>query len=171
MSFVHDQPEFSALITAVERETRVEAALVEKDYWITHSLWALHETKLASSWCVPGAVFNEGVCGAAVTAPPTLTGASFAAFVLNSANCEPEFPNELTFELSGTSTIPITSITLAIPGVIEPAAELGTAPIVESPFRETLGLCFNGPLSGDLIQTAVIDEAGRASGTLSFLVE
>lgn len=128
-------------------------------------------TCTASSWCVPGAVFNEGVCGAAVTAPPTLTGASFAAFVLNSANCEPEFPNELTFELSGTSTIPITSITLAIPGVIEPAAELGTAPIVESPFRETLGLCFNGPLSGELIQTAVIDEAGRASGTLSFFVE
>jgi len=47
MSFVHEQPEFSALITAVERETRVEAALVEKDYWTTHSLWALHETGFA----------------------------------------------------------------------------------------------------------------------------
>jgi hypothetical protein len=30
------------LITAVERETRIDAALVEKDYWITPALWALH---------------------------------------------------------------------------------------------------------------------------------
>jgi glycerol-3-phosphate dehydrogenase len=33
MSFIHDQPEFSGLMTAVERETRVEVALVEKDDW------------------------------------------------------------------------------------------------------------------------------------------
>ena len=59
MSFVHDQPEFSALITAVERETRVEAALVEKDYWITHSLWALHETELAI-WFKGGTSLSKG---------------------------------------------------------------------------------------------------------------
>lgn len=59
MSFVHDQPEFSALITAVGRETRVEAALVEKDYWITHSLWALHETKLAI-WFKGGTSLSKG---------------------------------------------------------------------------------------------------------------
>jgi hypothetical protein len=59
MSFVHDQPEFSALITAVERETRVEAALVEKDYWITHSLWALHQTKLAV-WFKGGTSLSKG---------------------------------------------------------------------------------------------------------------
>ena len=128
-------------------------------------------TCVATSWCVPGAVFNEGVCGAAVTAPPTLTSATFADFVLNSPNCEVDFPNELTFTVAGTSTVPITSITLAIPGIIDPAAELGTAPIVESPFSETLGICFNGPLTGEIIQTSVIDEAGRASGTLSFFVE
>lgn len=46
MNFVHDQPEFSALLSAVGRETQVEVALVEKDYWITHALWALHETGL-----------------------------------------------------------------------------------------------------------------------------
>ena len=46
MSFVHDKPDFSMLIMAVERETRIDAALVEKDYWITHALWALHETGL-----------------------------------------------------------------------------------------------------------------------------
>lgn len=59
MSFVHNQPEFSGLITAVERETRVEAALVEKDYWITHSLWALHETKLAI-WFKGGTSLSKG---------------------------------------------------------------------------------------------------------------
>jgi hypothetical protein len=32
MSVVHDKPEFSGLIIAVERETRVRAVLVEKDY-------------------------------------------------------------------------------------------------------------------------------------------
>jgi hypothetical protein len=47
MSFVHDDPEFVALLTQVSAETGIAAALVEKDYWITHSLWALHETKLA----------------------------------------------------------------------------------------------------------------------------
>jgi hypothetical protein len=59
MNFVHEQPEFSALITAVQRETRVEAALVEKDYWITHSLWALHETKLAI-WFKGGTSLSKG---------------------------------------------------------------------------------------------------------------
>lgn len=59
MSFVHDQPDFSALISAVARETRVDAALVEKDYWITHSLWALHETKLAI-WFKGGTSLSKG---------------------------------------------------------------------------------------------------------------
>jgi hypothetical protein len=46
MSFVHDDPEFIALLTQVSAETSIAASLVEKDYWITHILWALHETKL-----------------------------------------------------------------------------------------------------------------------------
>lgn len=59
MSFVHDQPEFPALITAVERETRIEAALIEKDYWITHCLWALHETGL-DIWFKGGTSLSKG---------------------------------------------------------------------------------------------------------------
>jgi hypothetical protein len=59
MNFVHDQPEFSALLSAVERETRVEAALVEKDYWITHALWALHETGL-DLWFKGGTSLSKG---------------------------------------------------------------------------------------------------------------
>ena len=59
MSFVHDHPEFSGLMRAVARETGVEGALVEKDYWITHSLWALHETKL-DVWFKGGTSLSKG---------------------------------------------------------------------------------------------------------------
>jgi hypothetical protein len=59
MSFVHDDPEFDALLTQVSAETGIAAALVEKDYWITHSLWALHETKLAI-WFKGGTSLSKG---------------------------------------------------------------------------------------------------------------
>jgi len=59
MSFIHDKPDFSTLITAVERETRIDAALVEKDYWITHALWALHETGL-DLWFKGGTSLSKG---------------------------------------------------------------------------------------------------------------
>lgn len=59
MNFVHDQPEFPSLLAAVERETQVEAALVEKDYWITHALWALHESGL-DFWFKGGTSLSKG---------------------------------------------------------------------------------------------------------------
>ncbi len=59
MSFVHEDPEFVALLAQVSVETSVAAALVEKDYWITHSLWALHETKLAI-WFKGGTSLSKG---------------------------------------------------------------------------------------------------------------
>jgi hypothetical protein len=59
MSFVHDDPEFGALLTQVSAETGIAAALVEKDYWITHSLWALHETELAI-WFKGGTSLSKG---------------------------------------------------------------------------------------------------------------
>ncbi len=59
MSFVHDDPELVALLTQVSAETGIAAALVEKDYWITHSLWALHETKLAI-WFKGGTSLSKG---------------------------------------------------------------------------------------------------------------
>jgi len=46
MSFIHDDPELIQLLRLVERETGIDAALIEKDYWITHSLWALHRMGL-----------------------------------------------------------------------------------------------------------------------------
>jgi predicted nucleotidyltransferase component of viral defense system len=47
------------LLTQVEAETGIDAALVEKDYWINHSLWALHETKLAI-WFKGGTSLSKG---------------------------------------------------------------------------------------------------------------
>lgn len=46
MSFVREDGEFEQLLGIVARETGIAAALVEKDYWVTHTLWALHETGL-----------------------------------------------------------------------------------------------------------------------------
>lgn len=59
MTFIHDDPEFVAFIAQVEAETSIDAALVEKDYWITHSMWALHETKLAI-WFKGGTSLSKG---------------------------------------------------------------------------------------------------------------
>ena len=42
MSFVHDDPEFDELLQIVARNRELGVALVEKDYWVTHTLWALH---------------------------------------------------------------------------------------------------------------------------------
>ncbi|MCK6528730.1 nucleotidyl transferase AbiEii/AbiGii toxin family protein [Myxococcota bacterium] len=59
MTFVHEDPEFVALLTQVSVATGIAVALVEKDYWITHSLWALHETKLAI-WFKGGTSLSKG---------------------------------------------------------------------------------------------------------------
>ncbi len=59
MTFVHEDPEFIALLTRVSAKTGIAAALVEKDYWVTHSLWALHETQL-SIWFKGGTSLSKG---------------------------------------------------------------------------------------------------------------
>jgi hypothetical protein len=46
VSFVHDDRDFPQLLTLVTEETRIAPALVEKDYWVTHCMWALHQTGL-----------------------------------------------------------------------------------------------------------------------------
>lgn len=59
MTFVHDDPELIQLLRLVERETGIDAALIEKDYWITHSLWALHRTGL-EIWFKGGTSLSKG---------------------------------------------------------------------------------------------------------------
>jgi hypothetical protein len=46
VSFVHDDPDFVQVLRFVSDETRIDPSLVEKDYWVTHCMWALHQTGL-----------------------------------------------------------------------------------------------------------------------------
>lgn len=59
MSFVHEDPQFAELLHIVARETGIAAALIEKDYWVTHTLWALHETGL-EIWFKGGTSLSKG---------------------------------------------------------------------------------------------------------------
>jgi hypothetical protein len=42
MSFIHEDREFDELLRVVAAHRRLALGLVEKDYWVTHALWALH---------------------------------------------------------------------------------------------------------------------------------
>ena len=59
MSFVHEDPQFEQLLGIVARETGIAEALIEKDYWVTHTLWALHETGL-EIWFKGGTSLSKG---------------------------------------------------------------------------------------------------------------
>ena len=41
MTFVHDDPEWPELLRIVGEGVGRDVALVEKDYWVTHTLWAM----------------------------------------------------------------------------------------------------------------------------------
>jgi predicted nucleotidyltransferase component of viral defense system len=59
MKFVHEEPGFASFLTQVADQTGIAPALVEKDYWITHALWALHETGL-DLWLKGGTSLSKG---------------------------------------------------------------------------------------------------------------
>lgn len=42
MTFIHDDPQFADLLRVVAANRGLGVSLVEKDYWVTHALWALH---------------------------------------------------------------------------------------------------------------------------------
>jgi hypothetical protein len=46
VSFVHEDPDFGQLLEIVARETGIAAALIEKDYRVTHTSWARHRSGL-----------------------------------------------------------------------------------------------------------------------------
>lgn len=48
--FLHDSPEFGDALAIVATQLGRGEALVEKDYWITHTLWALGEAGLTVSF-------------------------------------------------------------------------------------------------------------------------
>jgi hypothetical protein len=59
VSFVHDDRDFPQLLTLVTEETRIAPALIEKDYWVTHCMWALHQTGL-DLWFKGGTSLSKG---------------------------------------------------------------------------------------------------------------
>ena len=59
MIFVHQDGEFQQLVRIVARSTGIAAALIEKDYWVTHTLCALHQTGL-DIWFKGGTSLSKG---------------------------------------------------------------------------------------------------------------
>lgn len=59
MSFVHDDSEFPQLLLLVAEQRGIAPALVEKDYWVTHCMWALHEAGL-ELWFKGGTSLSKG---------------------------------------------------------------------------------------------------------------
>ena len=41
MTFLHEQPDFGDLLAVVGDNLKIDPGLVEKDYWLMHSLWGL----------------------------------------------------------------------------------------------------------------------------------
>lgn len=59
MSFIHEDRDFADLIRIVADETELAPGLVEKDYWVTHTLWALHRSGL-EVWFKGGTSLSKG---------------------------------------------------------------------------------------------------------------
>ena len=59
MIFVHEDPEFRDLLRIVADEVGINPALVEKDYWVTHTLWALLDSGL-EVWFKGGTSLSKG---------------------------------------------------------------------------------------------------------------
>ncbi|MFC1539913.1 nucleotidyl transferase AbiEii/AbiGii toxin family protein [Gemmatimonadota bacterium] len=59
MSFPHRDPEFANLISIVAAKTGLGEAIIEKDYWVTHTLWALHQLPL-EIWFKGGTSLSKG---------------------------------------------------------------------------------------------------------------
>lgn len=59
MSFLHDQPDFRDLLQVVAGDTRLAPGLVEKDYWVTHVLWALYDQGF-EVWFKGGTSLSKG---------------------------------------------------------------------------------------------------------------
>jgi len=59
LSFPHEDPDFGGLLRIVARKRRLSLGLVEKDYWVTHALWALHQLGL-EIWFKGGTSLSKG---------------------------------------------------------------------------------------------------------------
>ena len=59
LKFVHEDKEFDDLIRIVARDLRFNVGVVEKDYWVTHALWALSKTRM-ELWFKGGTSLSKG---------------------------------------------------------------------------------------------------------------
>lgn len=58
-AFVHDADDWDALLLIVATAIKRDVALVEKDYWVTHALWAIHEQGF-EVWFKGGTSLSKG---------------------------------------------------------------------------------------------------------------
>jgi hypothetical protein len=59
MKLVHEDGAFQSLIRAVASSTGIAPPLIEKDYWVTHVLWAIHRIGL-EIWFKGGTSLSKG---------------------------------------------------------------------------------------------------------------
>ncbi len=59
MTFVHEDVEFPDLLRIVSARRRLGLGLIEKDYWVTHTLWALHQSGF-EIWFKGGTSLSKG---------------------------------------------------------------------------------------------------------------
>ena len=59
MSLPHEVRDFADLVAVVARRRNLAPALVEKDYWVTHVLWGLHQLGL-KVWFKGGTSLSKG---------------------------------------------------------------------------------------------------------------
>lgn len=59
MNFIHQDDNFVDLLRIVASATGIDPSLVEKDYWVVHSLWALHQGPF-EVWFKGGTSLSKG---------------------------------------------------------------------------------------------------------------
>lgn len=59
MNFVHRDPEFPDLLKVIADARGIPVALIEKDYWVTHALWAMQDLGL-EIWFKGGTSLSKG---------------------------------------------------------------------------------------------------------------
>lgn len=59
MIFIHEDPEFRLLLELISSARGIDPGVVEKDYWVTHTLWAL-QTQGWSLWFKGGTSLSKG---------------------------------------------------------------------------------------------------------------
>ena len=59
MIFIHEDPEFRLLLELISSTRGIDPGVVEKDYWVTHTLWAL-QAQGWSLWFKGGTSLSKG---------------------------------------------------------------------------------------------------------------